>query len=99
MVLARDASPPPLVSSSIEGSSAYNTGSQSSHPSQNPWIRDFPVNASRCDSQPSASAFLDTDTRVSRESFRVASVAAGAVIQAVDAVAQCPSQYIFVASR
>ena len=45
------------------------------------------------------SQFLDTDTRVSRDSFAAARVAAGSVIQAVDLVASGAYRRVFVATR
>ncbi len=49
--------------------------------------------------QAGVSQFLDTDTRISRESFDVARIAAGAVIQAVDQIATGRYTRVFVASR
>jgi hypothetical protein len=51
------------------------------------------------DATQAVSQFLDTDTRISRDSFDVARVAAGAVIQAVDMVASGRYSRVFVASR
>lgn len=48
--------------------------------------------------QETVSQFLDSDTRVCHDSFRVACVAAGAVIQAVDQVA-AGRRRVFVATR
>jgi hypothetical protein len=53
----------------------------------------------RPDATQAVSQFLDTDTRISRESFEVARLAAGAVIQAVDMVAAGAYTRVFVASR
>ena len=108
MVTRGPASPPPITSSSSSSNDGgYNSGNQSSslrHPEQMPSIRDFPVNgpassAADTTSTTSSSALLDTDTRISRESFNVAAVAAGAVIQAVDIAAQGRTRHIFVPVR
>ena len=109
MIVGGAASPPPIASMASTSTGGYNTGNQSScsllHPEQTASIRDFPVNGPQAandistSTTTSSSAFLDVDTRISRESYRVASVASGAVIQAVDMVAQGRVRHIFVPVR